>query len=125
MSTGKWLKMLVAGTIVAVGGPLFVQSIRPSDEELFSRYSPDLKKAALENRDRQEKEYNEYVNKLKEWSKSDKSIWFAVKEEEAAKLKGQAPTTSTTSTTASTSARSKEEERIQREEMRRELQGGK
>lgn len=24
------------GTIVAVGGPLFVQSIRPSDEELFS-----------------------------------------------------------------------------------------
>ncbi|GAM39922.1 hypothetical protein TCE0_034f11861 [Talaromyces pinophilus] len=121
MSTGKWLKMLTVGAVVAVGGPLFVQSIRPTDEELFSRYSPDLKKAALENRDRQEKEYNEYVNKLKEWSKSDKSIWFAVKEEEAARLKGQAPSTST----VSTSTRSKEEERIQREEMRRELQGEK
>jgi hypothetical protein len=47
-------------------------------------------------------------------------VWFAVKEEEAARLKGQAPTTST-----STSTRSKEEERIQREEMRRELQGEK
>jgi hypothetical protein len=46
-------------------------------------------------------------------------VWFAVKEEEeAAKLKSQAPTTST-------SARSKDEERIQREEMRRELQGEK
>ncbi|EEA26822.1 Assembly factor cbp4 [Talaromyces marneffei ATCC 18224] len=118
MSAGKWIKMLTVGAVVAVGGPLFVQSIRPTDEELFNRYSPDLKKAALENRDRQEKEYNEYVNKLKEWSKSDKSIWFAVKEEEAARLKSQASATST-------STRSKEEERIQREEMRRELQGEK
>lgn len=118
MSTGKWLKMLTVGAVVAVGGPLFVQSIRPSDEELFSRYSPEIKKAALENRDRQEKEYNEYVNKLKEWSKSDKSIWFAVKEEEeAARLKGQSPVTAPSA--------SKEEERIQREEMRRELQGEK
>jgi hypothetical protein len=48
-------------------------------------------------------------------------VWFAVKEEEAARLKGQAPSTST----VSTSTRSKEEERIQREEMRRELQGEK
>ncbi|EED19211.1 conserved hypothetical protein [Talaromyces stipitatus ATCC 10500] len=114
MSAGKWIKMFVVGTVVAVGGPLFVQSIRPTDEELFNRYSPDLKKAALENRDRQEREYNEYVNKLKEWSKSDKSIWFAVKEEEEARLRSK---------TLPTSSQSKEDERIQREEMRRELQG--
>ncbi|OKL63209.1 hypothetical protein UA08_01318 [Talaromyces atroroseus] len=116
-STGKWVKMLTAGAIVAVGGPLFVQYIRPTDEELFSKYNPELQKAALENRDRREKEYDEYVNKLKEWSKSDKSIWFAVKEEES-RRRAQAAA-------AGASTQSRDEERIQREEMRRELQGDK
>ncbi|KAH8695235.1 assembly factor cbp4 [Talaromyces proteolyticus] len=114
-STGTWVKMITLGAAVSIGGPLFVQSIRPSDEELFSRYNPELQKSALENRDRREKEYDEYVNKLKEWSKSDKSIWFAVKEEEE-RRKAQ---------TAEVIDQAKEDERKQREEMRRELQGEK
>jgi CBP4 len=37
------------------------------------RYNPELQRKSLENRDRREQEFDEYVNKLKEWSKSDKS----------------------------------------------------
>ena len=39
----------------------------------MQKYNPELQKASIENRDRREKEYDDYVNKLKEWSKSDKS----------------------------------------------------
>ena len=56
--------------------------IRPTDEELFARFSPELKKRNLENRDRREKEYEEFVGKLREYSKSDKPIWVVAAEEE-------------------------------------------
>ncbi|KAL1983945.1 hypothetical protein VTN96DRAFT_9719 [Rasamsonia emersonii] len=110
---GTWLKMLGVGTVISVGGPMFVQYIRPSEEELFKKYNPELQKKSLENRERREKEFDDYVNKLKEWSKSDKSIWFAAKEEEARRRAAM----------ESQASRANEEERIQREEMRRELQG--
>ncbi|KAL1970205.1 hypothetical protein VTN77DRAFT_5365 [Rasamsonia byssochlamydoides] len=109
-----WLKMAAVGLVLCVGGPMFVQYIRPTEEELFKRYNPELQKKSLENRERREKEFDDYVNKLKEWSKSDKSIWFAAKEEEARRRAAM----------ESQVSRAKEEERIQREEMRRELQGG-
>ncbi|CRG86326.1 Assembly factor cbp4 [Talaromyces islandicus] len=114
-SAGTWVKMLGLGAAISIGGPLFVQYIRPSDEEIFQKYNPELQKASIENRDRREKEYDDYVNKLKEWSKSDKSIWFAVKEEEA-RRKAQAE---------QTTAQAKEEQQAQREEMRKELLGRK
>ncbi|KAN0067145.1 Cbp4 [Elaphomyces granulatus] len=113
--TLTWLKMLSAGAVLCIGGPMFVQSIRPTDEELFKRYNPDLQKKSLENRDRREQEFDEYVTKLKEWSKSDKSIWLAAKEYQE-KKRAEAETQP---------ARANEEEKAQREQMRREMQGGK
>jgi hypothetical protein len=62
-----------SGIIVSVGGPLFVQSIRPTDEELVKRYNPDLQKRSAEQGEQRAQEFDDYVNKLKEWSKSDKS----------------------------------------------------
>lgn len=47
----------------------------------------------------------------------DRLVWFAVKEEES-RRKAQ-------DSVAAASIQAKEQERIQREEMRRELQGGK
>jgi hypothetical protein len=98
------------------------------------KYNPDLQRASLENRDRRAQEFEDYVSKLKEWSKSDKSstlwptkveweieadvfgtVWFAMKEEEARRK--ETPQLQT--------ARQKEEESSQREDMRRELQGGR
>jgi 2-keto-4-pentenoate hydratase/2-oxohepta-3-ene-1,7-dioic acid hydratase in catechol pathway len=64
---------LNSGTVICVGGPAFVQSIRPTDEELFKRYNPDLQKRSLEEGDRRAREFDEYVTRLKQWSKSDKS----------------------------------------------------
>ncbi|PYI21684.1 CBP4-domain-containing protein [Aspergillus violaceofuscus CBS 115571] len=69
---GTWLKMLGVGVVCCVGGPAFVQYIRPTDEELFKRYNPDLQKRSLEEGDRRARDFDEYVTKLKEWSKSDK-----------------------------------------------------
>lgn len=53
-----------------------VQWLRPSDEELKKRYSPELQKRSAEQGNRQEQEFDDYVKKLKEWSKSDKSSTF-------------------------------------------------
>lgn len=50
-----------------------MQSIRPTDEELFKRYNPELQRRSLEEGDRRAQEFDDYVNRLKQWSKSDKS----------------------------------------------------
>jgi hypothetical protein len=65
-----------SGAVICVGGPALVQSIRPTDEELFKRYNPELQKRSLEEGDRRAQEFDDYVNRLKQWSKSDKSsMW--------------------------------------------------
>lgn len=56
-----------------MGGPAFVEYLRPSDEELVKRYNPDLQKRREEVGDRRAQEFDDYVTKLKQWSKSDKS----------------------------------------------------
>ncbi|KAL4883959.1 hypothetical protein BJY04DRAFT_183596 [Aspergillus karnatakaensis] len=112
---GTWLKMLGVGIVICVGGPALVQNIRPTDEELFKRYNPDLQKRSLEEGDRRAQEFDEYVTRLKQWSKSDKSIWFAAQEmEEKARAERELHQN-----------QAKEEARLQREEMRKELMGGK
>ncbi|QKX57178.1 uncharacterized protein TRUGW13939_04286 [Talaromyces rugulosus] len=114
-NAGTWLKMLGLGAAVSIGGPMFVLYIRPTDEEIFQKYNPELQKSSIEGRERREQEYDDYVNKLKEWSKSDKSIWFAVKEEEARRKVQVAESTT----------QAKEEQKAQRDEMRKELLGEK
>ena len=51
---------------------MFMNYITPSEEEIFKRYSPELQKRSLETREQRLKEAEEFVNKLKEYSKSDK-----------------------------------------------------
>jgi len=43
---------------------------------ISQRYNPELQKRSLEERERRQQEFDDYVNKLKEWSKSDKSSMF-------------------------------------------------
>jgi CBP4 len=52
----------------------------PSEGELFKRFSPELQAFNLANRDRRQREYEDFVGKLKEYSKSDKPIWEAAAE---------------------------------------------
>ncbi|PLN86138.1 hypothetical protein BDW42DRAFT_159385 [Aspergillus taichungensis] len=112
---GTWLKMLGTGIVICVGGPALVQSIRPTDEELFKRYNPDLQKRSLEEGDRRAQEFDDYVNRLKQWSKSDKSIWYAAQEQQDQKR----------SEVEAQRSSAKEEARAQRDEMRKELLGDK
>ncbi|KAF7715066.1 Uncharacterized protein PECH_003536 [Penicillium ucsense] len=112
---GMWAKSIAGGILFCIGGPALVQYLRPTDAELVSRYNPDLQKRSAEQGDRKAQEFDDYVTKLKEWSKSDKSIWYAAQEEqEREKAQREAQR-----------ARQKEEARIQRDEMRKELLGDK
>lgn len=46
--------------------------VTPTDEELFKKYNPELQKRSLERRYEKQKEFDDFVGKLKEYSKSDK-----------------------------------------------------
>lgn len=61
-----------------MGGPALTYYLTPTEEELFQKYSPDLQKRSLEGRDKTQAEFNHFVGKLKEYSKSDKPSTFVV-----------------------------------------------
>jgi len=68
--------------VVAVGGPAFTAWLSPSEEEIRAKYNPDLRRRSIEGKAQREQEFDEFVTRLKEYSKSDKPIWIVVKEEE-------------------------------------------
>jgi len=55
--------------------------VMPTEEELFLRYNPDLQKRSLENRAGTQKDFDEFVGRLKQYSKSDKAIWEVQRED--------------------------------------------
>ncbi|KAH7358126.1 CBP4 domain-containing protein [Plectosphaerella cucumerina] len=88
MARGNWriyTKMFVAGSVCVIGGPAFTMWLTPTEEELFKKYNPELQKRSLERRDQTQAEFDAYVNKLKEYSRSNKPIWSAWEEELAKK----------------------------------------
>ncbi|KAH7019979.1 hypothetical protein EDB80DRAFT_701998 [Ilyonectria destructans] len=105
-----WTKCLLGGAAVAVGGPAFTMWLTPTEEELRSKYNPELRKKSLENVEEKQQEFDDFVMRLKEYSKSDKPIWIVVKEEEERRRKAEL---------AAVKA-SKKETDARREEMRRE-----
>ena len=54
--------------------------VTPAEGELFKRFSPELQAHNLANRERRQRDYEDFVGKLKEYSKSDKPIWVAAEE---------------------------------------------
>ncbi|EON66427.1 hypothetical protein W97_05524 [Coniosporium apollinis CBS 100218] len=82
-TAGTWVKMLVTGATLCIGGPYLVWYVTPTEEELFKKYNPELQKRSLQNRQQKQEEFDHFVNKLKEYSKSDKPIWEAAAEDEA------------------------------------------
>ncbi|KAF2499535.1 CBP4-domain-containing protein [Lophium mytilinum] len=74
------VKMVASGLIMCIGGPALVMWVTPTEEELFLRYNPELQKRSLENRREKQEDFDQFVNNLKEYSKSDKPIWAVQKE---------------------------------------------
>jgi hypothetical protein len=68
----------MAGTFLSlsIGGPAFVYWLSPTEEELFLKYNPDLQKRSLENRIGKQQDFDNFVGKLKEYSKSDRPSMF-------------------------------------------------
>jgi len=77
-----YTKMFVTGTTICIGGPALIYWVTPTEEELFLKYNPDLQKRSLENRIERQQDFNNFVGKLKEYSKSDKPIWEAAADDE-------------------------------------------
>lgn len=50
--------------------------LTPTEEELRSRYNPDLLKKSIEGREERQQEFDDFVTRLKEYSKSDKPSGF-------------------------------------------------
>jgi hypothetical protein len=76
---------------MCIGGPALVYYVTPSEEELFSvsnilttpiastkkltmpqRYNPELQKRSLERRQEKQEDFDNFVGRLKEYSKSEK-----------------------------------------------------
>ncbi|KAL8839636.1 MAG: hypothetical protein Q9170_001642 [Blastenia crenularia] len=73
---GMWIKMAATLVVFSVGGPALIYYVQPTDEELFKKYNPELQKRSLENREQRQQDFDNFVNKLKGYSKSDKpSNW--------------------------------------------------
>jgi hypothetical protein len=51
--------------------------VTPTEEQLFQKYNPDLKKKSLERRRERQQEFEDFVLKLKDQAKSDKPSQFA------------------------------------------------
>ncbi|MCJ1327797.1 assembly factor cbp4 [Thelotrema lepadinum] len=83
------IKMGLVGTVVCIGGPALVYYVTPTEEELFKRYNPELQKRSLANREQAQKDFDNFVGKLKEYSKSSKTIWDVAAEDQA-RIKAQA-----------------------------------
>lgn len=49
-----------------------VMWVSPTEEELFLKYSPELQKRSLQNREGTQQDFDDFVGRLKEYSKSDK-----------------------------------------------------
>ncbi|KAG6029899.1 hypothetical protein E4U41_000233 [Claviceps citrina] len=98
------------GLAISVGGPLLTMRLTPSEEEIRSRYNPDLLKKSIEGREERQQEFDDFVTRLKEYSKSDKPIWVVVKEDEERRKKA----------VMSAAKVQQREADTQREQMRRE-----
>lgn len=75
---------------MCIGGPALIYYVTPSEEELFSvrrslshtdqlninnamqRYNPELQRRSLEKRREKQEDFDSFVGRLKEYSKSEK-----------------------------------------------------
>lgn len=76
----QWLTLpcTCSGAVICVGGPALVYYVSPTEEDLFKKYNPDLQKKSLANRHEKQQEFDDFVSKLKEYSKSDKPSGFCL-----------------------------------------------
>ncbi|KAG5913750.1 hypothetical protein E4U61_006558 [Claviceps capensis] len=98
------------GVGISVGGPLLTMRLVPTEDELRSRYNPDLLKKSNDEREERQEDFDVFVNRLKEYSRSDKPIWTVMIEEEERQKKAA----------LSTARAQRREADTQREQMRRE-----
>lgn len=63
--------------------------VTPAEGELFQRFSPELQASNLANRERRMRQHEDFMGKLREYSKSDLPIWEAAKQAERRERDGR------------------------------------
>lgn len=61
---------------MCIGGPALIYYVMPTEEELFLKYNPELQKRSLERRQEKQEDFDQFVGRLKEYSKSEKHSEF-------------------------------------------------
>ncbi|KAI5303236.1 hypothetical protein KEM56_007764 [Ascosphaera pollenicola] len=79
--------MAAVGAVFIIGGPALVNYVRPTEEELFQKFNPELQRRNLELKEQRQKDFDAFVTQLKEHSKSDKTIWDSYKDTEAKRVR--------------------------------------
>lgn len=79
---GMYAKMGGVFLACALGGPAIMYAVTPSEGELFKRFSPDLQKRNLEMREERTRNYEDFVSKMKEYSKDGRPIWIVAEEDQ-------------------------------------------
>lgn len=57
---------------MCIGGPALIYYVTPTEEELFLRYNPELQRRSLERRQEKQEDFDNFVGRLKEYSRSEK-----------------------------------------------------
>jgi hypothetical protein len=70
-----------SGALCCIGGPALIYYVSPTEEELFLKYNPELQKRSLENRAAKQQDFDDFVGRLKKYSKSDKPSMVAESED--------------------------------------------
>ena len=60
------------GGAIVVGGPMLIDYVRPTDEELRAKYNPELRARSLEQKEERLNEFDDFVTKLKTAANSDR-----------------------------------------------------
>ncbi|KAH8885712.1 hypothetical protein GQ53DRAFT_751060 [Thozetella sp. PMI_491] len=76
-----WTKMLVGGVAISVGGPYLTSRFMISEEEALKKYTPEERKRIMEKKREKDEEFEYFVSRLKEQTKSKQNIWVVEAEE--------------------------------------------
>ncbi|KAI1617774.1 hypothetical protein EDD37DRAFT_646604 [Exophiala viscosa] len=68
--------------VFSLGGPALMYYVTPAEGEVFKKFNPELQARNLALKDERMKNYEAFLQELKELSKSDKNMWVAAKEKQ-------------------------------------------
>jgi len=77
-----WAKVAAAMGAIGVAAPALLWKALPTGEDFKAKYPEDYQPEVVRERQKNVQAMEEYLTKLKEYSKDSRNIWIVMKEEE-------------------------------------------